>query len=290
MSGFVYIVGAGPGDPKLLTIRGLECIQQADVILYDRLVNTKLLKYSKADAEFIYCGKKPGKHGLIQDEIHRVLVDKANLGKKVLRLKGGDPFVFGRGAEEALILREAGIPFEIVPGITAGIAAPAYAGIPVTHRDHAASFAIVTGHGRAEKEQDFLNWSALAQMDTVAFYMGVGNIEQITKNLIIYGKSETTPVAVVEWGTTENQRTVTGNLATIAHEIQIHRISNPAMIIVGDVVRKREQISWFEEKEHYEGLGYSSSTGRTEFINGGRFKVAKSAIRTYLESSHDHSL
>ena len=183
MSGFVYIVGAGPGDPKLLTIRGLECIQQADVILYDRLVNAELLKHAKADAELIYCGKEPGRHGLIQDEIHRVLVEQANLGKQVLRLKGGDPFVFGRGAEEAAILRQADIPFEIVPGITAGIAAPAYAGIPVTHRDHAASFAIVTGHGRPEKEQDFLNWSALAQIDTVAFYMSIGNIAHIIEKL-----------------------------------------------------------------------------------------------------------
>jgi uroporphyrin-III C-methyltransferase len=250
VSGFVFIVGAGPGDPKLLTIRGLECIQQADVILYDRLVNPKILTHSKADAELIYCGKAPGRHGLIQDEIHRVLVEQANLGKKVLRLKGGDPFVFGRGAEEAQILRKAAIPFEIVPGITAGIAAPAYAGIPVTHRDHAASFAIVTGHGRPEKEQDFLNWSALAQIDTVAFYMSIGNIAHITNSLIASGKSETTPVAVIEWGTTEKQRTITGSLGRIAKDIEFHGISNPSMILVGDVVGLREQISWFTEKEH----------------------------------------
>lgn len=249
MSGFVYIVGAGPGDPKLLTIRGLECIQQADVILYDRLVNIELLQHAKADAELIYCGKEPGKHGMIQDEIHRVLVEQANLGKQVLRLKGGDPFVFGRGAEEAAVLRQANIPFEIVPGISAGIAAPAYAGIPVTHRDYAASFAIVPGHGRAEKGNDFLNWSALAQIDTVAFYMSVGNIDHITKSLIKNGKSESTPVAVIEWGTTENQRTIIGNLATIAQEIQAHQILNPSMILVGDVVNVREEISWFEEKE-----------------------------------------
>jgi uroporphyrin-III C-methyltransferase len=250
VSGFVYIVGAGPGDPKLLTIRGLECIQQADVILYDRLVNAELLTHAKADAELIYCGKEPGRHGLIQDEIHRVLVEQANFGKQVLRLKGGDPFVFGRGAEEAAILRKTDIPFEIVPGITAGIAAPAYAGIPVTHRDHAASFAIVTGHGRPEKEQDFLKWPALAQIDTVAFYMSIGNIAHITKNLIANGKSGTTPVAVIEWGTTANQRTITGTLGTIAQDIQSHGISNPSMILVGDVVRVRDQISWFIEKEH----------------------------------------
>lgn len=250
MSGYVYLVGAGPGDPKLLTIRGLECIQQADVILYDRLVNVELLAHAKANCELIYCGKEPGKHGLIQEEIHRKLVEHAKLGKKVLRLKGGDPFVFGRGGEEAAVLRQANIPYEIVPGITAGIAAPAYAGIPVTHRDHATSFAIVTGHGRAEKEQDFLNWAALAQIDTVAFYMSIGNIAHITKSLIQYGKNESTPVAVIEWGTTEKQRTITGILATIAEDIQQHRISNPALILVGDVVRVREQIAWFQEKEH----------------------------------------
>lgn len=250
VSGIVYIVGAGPGDPKLLTIRGLECIQQADVILYDRLVNAELLNHAKADAELIYCGKEPGRHGMIQDEIHRTLVEKAKLGKKVLRLKGGDPFVFGRGAEEAAVLRRENIPFEIVPGISAGIAAPAYAGIPVTHRDHAASFAIVPGHGRAEKGNDFLNWQALAAIDTIAFYMSVGNISHITKSLIENGKKETTPVAVIEWGTTENQRTITGTLETIAADIQEHEITNPSMILVGDVVSVREEIAWFAEKEH----------------------------------------
>ena len=249
MSGFVFIVGAGPGDPKLLTIRGLECIQQADVILYDRLVNPVLLEHAKKDSEFIYCGKEPGKHGLIQDEIHRVLVEKAKSGRCVLRLKGGDPFVFGRGAEEAAFLRKANIEFEIVPGITAGIAAPAYAGIPVTHRDYATSFAIVTGHGRAEKGQDFLHWKALTHIDTVAFYMSVGNIEHITKRLIAHGKNPNTPVAVIEWGTTEKQRTITGTIETITARIASKTITNPAMILVGDVVRVRDEIAWFIENE-----------------------------------------
>ncbi|MDF1509448.1 uroporphyrinogen-III C-methyltransferase [Robertmurraya sp. DFI.2.37] len=249
MSGYVYIVGAGPGDPKLLTIRGLECLQIADVILYDRLVNPQLLTHAKASAELIYCGKEPGKHRLIQEEIHRILIEQAKLGKQVVRLKGGDPFVFGRGAEEAAILREENIPYEVVPGITAGIAAPAYAGIPVTHRDHGASYAIVTGHGRAEKGEDFLNWSALAQIDTVAFYMSIGNIAHIANSLIHYGKNEKTPVAVIEWGTTEKQRTITGTLATIAEDIRKHDISNPSLVLVGDVVQLREQIAWFAEKE-----------------------------------------
>lgn len=250
MSGVVYIVGAGPGDPKLLTLRGLECIQQADVILYDRLVNPVLLEHAKSQAELIYCGKEPGKHGLIQDEIHRVLIEKAQQGHTVLRLKGGDPFVFGRGGEEAAILREQHIEFEIVPGITAGIAAPAYAGIPVTHRDHATSFAIVTGHGRAEKGHDFLNWQALVHIDTVAFYMSVGNIEHITASLIAHGKAAQTPVAVIERGTTVEQRTITGTLETIAQQIQTQHIVNPSMIVIGEVVALRQQIAWFTEKEH----------------------------------------
>ncbi|MGE7021861.1 uroporphyrinogen-III C-methyltransferase [Solibacillus cecembensis] len=250
MSAKVFIVGAGPGDPKLLTIRGLECIQQADVILYDRLVNPVLLEHAKETVELIYCGKEPGKHGLIQDEIHRVLVEKALAGHTVLRLKGGDPFVFGRGAEEAAVLREANIDYEVVPGITAGIAAPAYAGIPVTHRDYATSFAIVTGHGRAEKGNDFLNWGALSHIDTVAFYMSVGNIEHITARLIEHGKRSETPVAVIEWGTTDKQRTIIGTLATISKQIEQEVIQNPAMILVGDVVNVREDIKWFIEKEH----------------------------------------
>lgn len=248
MSGKVFIVGAGPGDPKLLTIRGLECIQQADVILYDRLVNPAILKYAKETAELIYCGKEPGKHGLIQEEINRVLVEKAQSGYTVLRLKGGDPFVFGRGAEEAAVLRKANIDFEIVPGITAGIAVPAYAGIPVTYRDYATSFAIVTGHGRAQKGQDFLNWDALSHIDTIAFYMGVGNIEHITARLIEHGKSNETPVAVIEWGTTEKQRTIIGTLESIPKQIKQEAIQNPAMILVGDVVNVREDIAWFKEK------------------------------------------
>ncbi|MED3564401.1 uroporphyrinogen-III C-methyltransferase, partial [Bacillus xiapuensis] len=178
-NGKVYLVGAGPGDPKLITVYGMECIQKADVILYDRLVNETLLQYAKDGAELIFCGKLPGKHQVIQDQIHDHLIEKASNGLTVTRLKGGDPCVFGRVGEEAEVLANHGIPFEIVPGITSGIAAPAYAGIPVTHRDYASSFAIVTGHGRAEKEEDHINWAALAQgIDTIAFYMGVGNLNR----------------------------------------------------------------------------------------------------------------
>lgn len=247
MTGKVYLVGAGPGDPKLITVKGLECIQQADVILYDRLVNKALLEHAKPTAELIFCGKSPGRHHLIQDEIHEVLVEKATAGKVVTRLKGGDPCVFGRGAEEAEVCANANIPFEFVPGITAGIAAPQYAGIPVTHRDHAASFAIVTGHGRAEKGQDYLNWEALATgIDTIAFYMSVGNLPYITSQLIAHGRVATTPVAVIEWGTTDKQRTITGTLATIADDLVASGLKNPSMVLVGDVVSMREKIKWFE--------------------------------------------
>ena len=246
--GTVYLVGAGPGDPKLLTVYGLECIQKSDVIAYDRLVNPKLLEYAKDTAELIFCGKLPGKHHLIQDEIHTLLVNKAMEGKTVTRLKGGDPFVFGRGGEEAEVLAKHGIPYEVVPGVTAGIAASAYAGIPVTHRDFATSFAIVTGHGRADKGADHLNWPALATgIDTIAFYMGVGNLAYICQQLIAHGRKAETPVAIIERGTTEKQRTVVGTLETINDLAEQENIQNPAMVLVGEVVQIREKIKWYEK-------------------------------------------
>ena len=246
--GTVYLVGAGPGDPKLLTVYGLECIQKSDVIAYDRLVNPKLLEYAKDTAELIFCGKLPGKHHLIQDEIHTLLVNKAMEGKTVTRLKGGDPFVFGRGGEEAEVLAKHGIPYEVVPGVTAGIAASAYAGIPVTHRDFATSFAIVTGHGRADKGADHLNWPALATgIDTIAFYMGVGNLAYICQQLIAHGRKAETPVAIIERGTTENQRTVVGTLETINDLAEQENIQNPSMVLVGEVVQMREKIKWYEK-------------------------------------------
>jgi len=248
--GKVYIVGAGPGNPKLITVYGLECIQKADVILYDRLVHQELLKYAKNDAELIYCGKDPGKHGTIQEQIHNLLVENALAGKIVTRLKGGDPFVFGRGAEEAEVLRKQNISYEIVPGITAGIAAPLYAGIPVTHRELANSFAIVTGHGREYKGEDQVNWSSLAKgMDTIAFYMGVGNLSYICKKLIEHGKDPQTPVAVIQWATYDKQKTVTGNLTSIEKHVKQENITHPAIILVGEVVKIRDKIKWFED--HY---------------------------------------
>lgn len=245
--GKVYIVGAGPGDPKLITVYGLECIQKADVIAYDRLINDDLLKHAKKGAELIYCGKEPGKHGLIQEQIHQLLVEKALQGKVVTRLKGGDPFVFGRGAEEANVLAEHDIPYEIVPGITAGIAAPLYAGIPVTYRHLASSFAIVTGHGRAYKGEDNVHWEALAKgIDTIAFYMGVGNLHYICEQLMKHGKDPKTPVAVIQWGTYRKQKTVIGDLTSIENRVKEESVTHPAIVLVGEVVKIREQIQWFE--------------------------------------------
>ncbi|PFK45508.1 uroporphyrinogen-III C-methyltransferase [Bacillus cereus] len=246
--GKVYIVGAGPGDPELISVKGVKCIKQADVILYDRLVNKELLSYAKPDADLIYCGKLPNYHTMKQETIHAFLVKYAKKGKIVTRLKGGDPFVFGRGGEEAEALAKHGIPFEIVPGITAGIAASAYAGIPVTHRDASASFAVVTGH-RKEGAEEEVKWENLAKgVDTLAVYMGVSNLPYICKQLLKHGKGEETPVAIVEWGTTSSQRTITGTLGTIVTIAEKEQIQNPSMIVIGEVVRFREKIHWFEQQ------------------------------------------
>lgn len=247
--GKVYIVGAGPGDIDLITVKGAKCIQEADVILYDRLINTELLSYAKTGVELIYAGKLPGLHAQTQDTINHLLVAYAQKGKIVTRLKGGDPFVFGRGGEEAQVLAKHGVVFEIVPGITSGIAAPAYAGIPVTHRDFSSSFALVTGHMR-EGKVDSIRWEHLAKgVDTLAIYMGVGNLPYICSQLLKYGRSKHTPVALIHWGTTTEQYTVTGTLTTIVDIARQSAIKNPSMIIVGEVVKLREEIKWFEQLE-----------------------------------------
>jgi len=247
LMGKVYIVGAGPGDVDLITVKGLRCIQEADVILYDRLINNELLSYAKRGAQLIFCGKLPNRHAMIQENINLSLVHHALQGKTVTRLKGGDPFVFGRGAEEAEVLAENGIPFEIVPGITSGIAAPAYAGIPVTHRELGSSFAIVTGHMR-EGKNDSIQWESLAKgIDTLAIYMGVGNLPYICRQLLTYGRDASTPVALVHMGTFEQQQTITGTLGTIVDIARANDVKNPSIIIVGEVVALREKIAWYEQ-------------------------------------------
>ncbi|HZG74022.1 MAG TPA: uroporphyrinogen-III C-methyltransferase [Chondromyces sp.] len=245
--GKVYLVGAGPGDPDLITVKALKCIQEADIILYDRLVNERLLEIAKPNAHLIYCGKLPDCHIMKQETINHLLIKYSKQGKVVTRLKGGDPFVFGRGAEEAEGLAKSGIPFEIVPGLTSGIAAPAYAGIPVTRRGVSSSFAVVTGHG-AKGNPAAANWKHLANsVDTLIIYMGVGNLPAICQTLISHGKEADTPVALIHWGTTNSQQTVTGTLHTITKVAETEKIKNPSMIVIGEVVRLREKLAWFQE-------------------------------------------
>jgi uroporphyrin-III C-methyltransferase len=244
--GKVFLVGAGPGDPDLITLKGLKCIRRADVILYDRLVNGELLEEARPGADLIYCGKRPGSAAMKQETIHHFLIKFAAEGKTVTRLKGGDPFIFGRGGEEASALRAHGIAFEVVPGITAGAAAPAYAGIPITHRDFGSSVTFVTGHRRRDGTDD-IRWENLAKgSDTLAVYMGVRSLPRICGELIKHGRPGSTPVAVVQWGTTAGQKAATGTLTDIAEKSRSAGIGNPAMIVIGEVVRLRESLRWFD--------------------------------------------
>lgn len=251
-TGKVFLVGAGPGDIRLITVKGLETIKQAEVILYDRLANPRLLEFAPADCELIYCGKLPDRHILRQENINDLLVEKALEGKVVVRLKGGDPGVFGRVGEEAAALAHYQIPFEIVPGISSGIAAPLYAGIPVTHREHAESFAVVTAHDKSAEGKPKLDWEGLVRgVDTIAFYMGVGNLPFICENLIAHGKSSSTPVILIQWGTFGRQKTLQGTLQDISVKVTEAKFSNPAIILVGNVIYLREKISWFEKMPLY---------------------------------------
>jgi uroporphyrinogen III methyltransferase / synthase len=249
VAGIVYLVGAGPGDPGLMTRRSLELIASADAILHDRLIPPGALDGARPDAELVYVGKQPGGHTMRQEEINELLMKLGGEGKRVVRLKGGDPFVFGRGGEEAQALREVGIAFEVVPAVTAGVAAPAYAGIPVTHRDAASAVAFVTGHEDPEKQDSALDWPALAAFPgTLVLYMGVGNLQGIARRLIEGGRSADEPVAVVERGTLAGQRTVTGTLADVHARVAEAGIRPPAITLVGRVARLREQLAWLEER------------------------------------------
>jgi uroporphyrinogen III methyltransferase/synthase len=242
MSGHVYLVGAGPGDPGLLTARALELIASADVVLYDRLIGAASLDGAREGAELLYVGKEGGGASVPQAETQALLISRAQEGKAVVRLKGGDPFVFGRGGEEALALRDAGIEFEIVPGVTAGVAALAYAGIPVTHRGLARAVAFVTGRTDDESE---LDWHALAKFPgTLVFYMGVGRLAQIAASLIAAGRAADEPAAVVEAGTMPTQRTVLGTLQTIAAQVEREQVGSPSITVVGPVAALAEQLSW----------------------------------------------
>jgi uroporphyrinogen III methyltransferase/synthase len=245
----VFLVGAGPGDPGLITVKGKECIETADVIIYDYLAAPALLDYAQKKAEIIYVGKKGGDHTLPQEGINALIVEKARAGVRVCRLKGGDPFIFGRGGEEAEVLEAQGIPFEIVPGVTSAIAAAAYAGIPLTHRKLTATLAFVTGHEDPHKEESSVDWESLGRgIGTLVFFMGVKNLPDITRKLIAHGKPSTTPVALIRWGTTPGQQTVIGTLDDIAAQVKKAGLKAPAIIVVGEVVRLREKLKWFENR------------------------------------------
>jgi uroporphyrin-III C-methyltransferase len=241
--GKVYLVGAGPGDPGLLTVRGLQLLHRAQVVVYDQLVNPVLLEEVSPVAMRIYVGKQAGCHYVAQEEINQILINHGRLGYQVVRLKGGDPFVFGRGGEEAEALAEAEIPFEIVPGVSSAIAVPAYAGIPVTHRKMASSFAVVTGH-ETRKTQPSVDWGKLATaVDTLVILMGIKTLPRIATELVRHGLPPETAVAVIRWGTTSEQEAVTGTLADIAGKAA--HLKSPAVIVVGKVVELSSRLDWF---------------------------------------------
>lgn len=243
-TGKVYLVGAGPGDPDLLTIKGQKALQQADVVVYDRLANTELLSWSGRNSEHIYVGKTPGMPSASQEQINRILISQAREHRTVVRLKGGDPFVFGRGGEEALALSEAQIDYEVVPGITSALAAPSGAGIPVTHRGMARSFTVITGHVKGDKSADY-DWEQLAGLDTLVILMGMRNLASITGHLIAHGRDPSTPIAVIERATCTDQKKVVGTLQDIADKTE--DINPPATIVIGEVVGLNHQT---EQTEH----------------------------------------
>ncbi len=247
--GTVYLIGAGPGDPGLITVRGLDVIKAADVIVYDYLASTVLLDEARPDAELIYVGKTGKQHTLEQHQINDLLVERASQGRTVARLKGGDPYVFGRGGEEAEELREAGVRFEVVPGVTSAVAAPAYAGVPVTHRDHASMVTFITGHEKPDKEVSAINWDLLAaNPGTLVFLMGVKNLATICSSLITHGKTSDTPALLVRWGTTPAQVTLSATLADLPLLAEQKGMKPPAILVVGSVVGLQQKLGWFENR------------------------------------------
>jgi uroporphyrinogen III methyltransferase / synthase len=258
--GRVFLVGAGPGDPGLFTIRGRELVRCADVIVYDRLVNPTLLEEARSDALKLFVGKTAGTHGCSQSWINELLVTHARRARRVVRLKGGDPLVFGRGGEEAEALAAAGIPFEIVPGVSAAVAAPAYAGIPLTHRALASSVAIVTGHEDAGKRARAVRWRDLASaVDTIVVLMAARSWPRIVDDLLAHGRSPDTPVALIRWGTTEAQEVVTGSLGDIVDRPHALALAAPLVVVIGDVVGLRDHLRWFSAPG--EGFPETVSTG-----------------------------
>ncbi len=243
--GKVYLTGAGPGDIELLTLKALRVVREADVIIYDRLANPAILDEAKDGCAFVYVGKEDGRHTLPQEQINEVIYQNALEHATVVRLKGGDPLVFGRGGEEAAYLKERGIGYEFIPGITSAVSVPAYAGIPVTHRGVAVSFRVVTGHETPNKETSQVDWESMKADETIVFLMGLHNLRNIAKNLVRVGRAASTPCAVISRGTTPQQRTVTGTLEDIAQKVKEAALPTPALIVVGNVVSLRPQLEWF---------------------------------------------
>ncbi|MBI4823070.1 MAG: uroporphyrinogen-III C-methyltransferase [Nitrospirae bacterium] len=249
--GKVYLVGAGPGDIGLMTIKGLSCLKKAEVVVYDFHLNAQVLNYINHSAEFIYAGKRGGHHTMTQEEINDILIKRAGKGRIVCRLKGGDPFVFGRGGEEASALAKAGIPFEVVPGVSSAIAAPAYAGIPLTHRHYSSSFTVIPGYEDITKEKSSIDWSGLKGIGTLVFLMAIKNIADLTRKLIENGLSPDTPTAIIRWGTRAEQKTIVGTLGNIVALVKEKDILPPAVMVVGDVVRLRSTLNWYEKKPFF---------------------------------------
>ena len=243
--GKAYLIGAGPGRADLITVRGLTLLRRADVVIYDRLIARELLDEIRADAEEIFVGKESGHHTLPQSQINALIVERVQQGKQVVRLKGGDSFVFGRGGEEAQALHDAGLPFEIVPGISSALAVPAYAGIPVTHRGLSTAFAVVTGHECSDKENSTTDWNALARIPTLVVLMGLSNAECIAQNLIAAGLSPSTPAAAISQGTTDDQQVIVTTVAELANAIVKAALPSPAILVIGEVAALHESLAWF---------------------------------------------
>lgn len=272
--GKVYLIGAGPGDPGLLGLKAKECLETADAVVYDRLADPRIIEFCRKDAEMVYVGKASANHTMRQPDINKLLVKLAAEGKTVARLKGGDPFVFGRGGEEAIELLEAGLPFEFVPGVTSAIAVAEYAGIPVTHRHVATSFAVITGHEDPTKGESTINWKGLATaVDTLVFLMGVENIERISSQLIANGRSADCPAAVIRWGTRPEQRTLITTVGKAAADVKATGMKPPAIFLVGEVVKLREQLQWFDNKPLF---------GKTVIVT--RARAQASALTKKLEA------
>ena len=271
--GMVYIVGAGPGDPELITVKGLACLRRADVVLYDRLVASELLGEAQPSAELIDVGKAPLRHRRSQEEINALLIEKARAGLTVVRLKGGDPFVFGRGGEECQALAEAGLAFEVVPGVSSAVAVPAYAGIPVTHRDYASSFTVVTGHSAGD-DAGGVDWAGLPTTGTLVCLMGVSHLPEIARRLVALGRSAGTPAAVIGSGTTGRQTVVEGTLADIAERAA--GVETPATIVIGEVVRLRAQLDWFS-RARFEAAAQAGQAHESEL-------AAWTSIEAFLQA------